>query len=131
MIPAIRGLISRGLIDRHLTQAEIARALGITQPAVSKYVWDKRGRAIDLDNRDDVKRMADVITEGIASHKLSHVQVANMIKELCDYVMRSGYMCDLHYEVDPQVKDLNCRICMEESTLENSSSKQLASANEH
>ena len=113
VIPAIRGMISRGLIDRDLTQAEIARALGITQPAVSKYVWEKRGRAIDFDNREDVKNMTVVIADGIANHKLSNVQVANMIKEICDYVMRNGNMCDLHYEVDPQVKNSNCKICME------------------
>ncbi|MCL4517859.1 MAG: hypothetical protein M1587_01530 [Thaumarchaeota archaeon] len=59
--------------------------------------------------------MAEVIAEGIASKTLNHIQVANMIKEICDYVMRSGYMCNLHYEVDPQIKNLNCKICMEES----------------
>jgi XRE family transcriptional regulator, thiamine biosynthesis regulator len=113
VIPAIRGMISRGLLERDLTQAQIARALGITQPAVSKYFWEKRGRAIDFDNREDVKNMTEVIAEGIANHKLTNVQVANMIKEICDYVMRSGYMCDLHYEVDPQVKNSNCKICTE------------------
>ena len=116
VIPAIRGMISRGLLERDLTQAQIARALGITQPAVSKYFWEKRGKAIDFDNRDDVKQMTKVVAEGIANHKLSSVQVANMIKEICDYVMRQGYMCDLHYEVDPQVKNANCKICMEPHT---------------
>jgi predicted transcriptional regulator len=121
VIPAIRGLVARGLIERNLTQAEIAQSLGITQPAVSKYLWDKRGRAIDFDGRADVKKMAEVITEGIAARKLSHVQVANMIKEVCDYVMRAGYMCDLHFIVDPQIKSMNCRICMEESAITTSS----------
>ncbi len=109
-------MISRALIERKLTQAEIAESLGITQPAVSKYFWDKRGRAIDFDQREDVKKMIEVITDGIASGKLTHVQVANMIKEICDYVMRSGYMCSLHYEVDPLAKSQNCRICMEEQS---------------
>jgi predicted transcriptional regulator len=113
VIPAIRGMISRGLIQKDFTQAEIAHALGITQPAVSKYFWDKRGRAIDFDHRNDVKNMTDVITNGIASGKLGGIQVANMIKEICDYVMRSGYMCDLHFEVEPQIKNSNCKICME------------------
>jgi len=113
VIPAIRGMVARSLIDKDFTQAEIAEALGITQPAVSKYFWEKRGRAIDFDHRKDVKNMADAITDGIATHKLSMVQVANMIKEICDYVMRSGYMCDLHFEVDPQIRDSNCKICME------------------
>jgi predicted transcriptional regulator len=113
VIPAIRGMISRGLIERDFTQAQIATALGITQPAVSKYFWDKRGRAIDFDHRDDVKNMIQSITNGIANDRLDKVQVANMIKDICDYVMRSGYMCDLHFEVEPQVKNSNCKICME------------------
>lgn len=113
VIPAIRGMISRGLLERHLTQSQIASALGVTQPAVSKYFWEKRGRAIDLDHREDVSKMADLIANGIAAGKLDRVQVANMIKEICDYVMRSGYMCNLHFEVDPQIKSFNCKICME------------------
>lgn len=114
VIPAIRGMIARGLIERNLTQAEIANTLGITQPAVSKYLWEKRGRAIDLDQRGDVKQMILSVIDGIVTGKLSHVQVANMIMEICDHVMRSGYMCNLHYEVDPLTKSQNCRICMEE-----------------
>jgi XRE family transcriptional regulator, thiamine biosynthesis regulator len=113
VIPAIRGMISKELIERNFTQSEIAESLGVTQPAISKYFWSKRGRAIDLERRQDVKRMTEVITDGIANGRLSHVQVTNMIKEICDHVMRSGYMCDLHYELDPQIKDLNCKICME------------------
>jgi XRE family transcriptional regulator, thiamine biosynthesis regulator len=113
VIPAIRGMISRALRQRDFTQAEIAEALGITQPAVSKYFWEKRGMAIDLSNREDVKNMTEVLAEGIANRKLNKVQVANTIKEICDYVMKSGYMCDLHYVVDPQAKDSNCKICMD------------------
>ncbi|HYB04489.1 MAG TPA: helix-turn-helix domain-containing protein [Nitrososphaerales archaeon] len=120
VIPAIRGMISRGLLERDLTQAQIAKALGVTQPAVSKYLWEKRGRAIDFDERNDVKEMTSVIADGIANHRLNNVQVTNMIKEICDYVMRQGYMCDLHYEVDPQVKNSNCKICMEPQDIANS-----------
>ena len=58
--------------------------------------------------------MTNVIADGIASKELSSVQVANMMKEVCDYVMHAGYMCDLHFEVDPQVKNMNCRICLDE-----------------
>ena len=113
VIPAIRGVIARSLTDRDLTQAEIAHALGISQPAVSKYRSEKRGRAIDFDDKQDVRKMAEAIAEGIATHKLDHIQVANLIMELCDYVMRSGYMCELHYEIDPQSKAMNCKICMQ------------------
>ena len=117
VIPTIRGMVDRGLIDRKLTQSQIAESLGVTQPAISKYLGEKRGKAIDFDHRADVKKMTNVISDGIASQKLSRVQVANMMKEICDYVMRSGYMCDLHFEVDPQVKNMNCRICLDEEEI--------------
>jgi predicted transcriptional regulator len=117
VIPAIRGIVARSLIDRDMTQSDIAKSLGITQPAVSKYFSEKRGRAIDFDTRADVRKMAEVVAEGIATNKLNKVQVANMIKEICDYVMRSGYMCDLHNEIDPQTKSMNCKICMEPHEL--------------
>jgi predicted transcriptional regulator len=113
VIPAIRGIVARSLIERNMRQSDIAESLGITQPAVSKYFSEKRGKAIDFAKREDVKKMAEVISEGIATHKLNNVEVTNLIKEICDYVMRSGYMCELHYEIDPEIKDLNCKICME------------------
>jgi XRE family transcriptional regulator, thiamine biosynthesis regulator len=113
VIPAIRGIVAKSLIERNMKQSEIAESLGITQPAVSKYFSEKRGMAIDFAKRQDVRKMADVIAEGIAAHKLNNIQVTNLIKEICDYVMRSGYMCELHYEIDPEIKDMNCKICME------------------
>jgi XRE family transcriptional regulator, thiamine biosynthesis regulator len=113
VIPAIRGIVARSLIERKMTQSDIAESLGITQSAVSKYFSEKRGKAIDFGGREDVKKRAEVVAEGIAARKLSTVEVTYLIKEICDYVMRSGYMCELHYEFEPQVKEMNCRICME------------------
>jgi XRE family transcriptional regulator, thiamine biosynthesis regulator len=116
VIPAIRGIVARSLIRRNMTQSDIAASLGITQPAVSKYFSEKRGKAIDFGSREDVKKMAEVVADGIESHKLTTVQVTNLIKDICDYVMRSGYMCELHYEIEPEIRDLNCKICMEPQT---------------
>lgn len=113
VIPAIRGIVARSLIERNMKQSDIAESLGITQPAVSKYFSEKRGKAIDFGRRGDVKKMAEVVADGIASRELTTVQVTNLIKNICDYVMRSGYMCELHYEIEPEIKDLNCKICME------------------
>jgi predicted transcriptional regulator len=113
VIPAIRGMIAKSLINREMTQSEIAYFLGITQPAVSKYFSDKRGKAIDFDSKGDILKMTNLIAEGISERRLNRVQIANMIKEVCDYVMRSGYMCELHYGIDPQTKEMNCKMCME------------------
>ena len=44
VIPAIRLMIARKLIDEYgLTQSEVARLLGVTQPSISHYLNSKRG----------------------------------------------------------------------------------------
>ena len=106
-------MISRKLMEKDFTQAEVASTLGVTQPAVSKYISDKRGRAIDFDQLADVRKMIDCIADGIAKRKMDNLQVAIGIKEVCDYVMSSGYMCGFHYDVEPDTKSINCRMCME------------------
>jgi predicted transcriptional regulator len=116
VIPAIRGMISRKLIERNFTQARVASTLGITQPAVSKYISEKRGKAIDLDEKDDVREMIEQIAEAIEKRNLNHLQVAMTIKQVCDYIMQSGYMCSLHYDVEPETKAMSCTMCMEPVT---------------
>jgi predicted transcriptional regulator len=113
VIPALRGMIARELIKQDMTQAEIAMWLGVTQPAVSKYIGDKRGRAIDFDNLPDICNFVREISEGIMGQRLNSVQVMEMIKGVTDYVMSHGYMCQLHYEIEPMTKALNCKICLQ------------------
>ena len=46
VIPAIRALVVKRLVEEHnMTQQEAAKLLGVTQPAVSKYLHEKRGAA--------------------------------------------------------------------------------------
>ncbi len=89
VIPAIRGMISRCLAKKNFTQVQIALTLGVTQPAVSKYISEKRGRAIDFDQQEDVRKMIDSIADGICDHKLDNLRVAITIKEVCDHIMSS------------------------------------------
>jgi len=47
VIPAIRAMVVRRLVDKHgMTQQQAAQLLEIAQPAVSKYMHKKRGIAI-------------------------------------------------------------------------------------
>ncbi len=44
VIPAVRLMIARKLIEEHgLTQSEVAKLLGVTQPSISHYLNSKRG----------------------------------------------------------------------------------------
>jgi predicted transcriptional regulator len=113
VIPALRGMIARELMKEQLTQIEIAEWLGVTQPAVSKYIGEKRGRAIDLDGVPEICDSVRKIAEGIRANRVSQVQVMETIKQMTDYIMSHGYMCQLHYELEPKTKTMNCKICLE------------------
>ena len=57
IIPAFRRAVAREMSNHyHMTQAEIARRLGITQAAVSKYLSSKKAA---LGSRGDVTRFIE------------------------------------------------------------------------
>lgn len=68
VIPAIRALIVRRLVEEHgMTQQQAAKLLGVTQPAVSKYLHQKRGAAIRLAGIREIDRATGDIADMVSS----------------------------------------------------------------
>lgn len=64
--PAIRALIAIKLSQKYsLTETEVARKLGLTQPAVSHYLHSKRGTELLEKLRSDPKinKLLDIIAD--------------------------------------------------------------------
>lgn len=112
VIPAIRAIVVRRLVEEHgLTQQEAAKLLGVTQPAVSKYLHHKRGIAIDLDKVREVERAASQIVNLLLTRETRPVQVMTKLQEASDYVRRHRLMCDLHKKLEPELDVDTCHIC--------------------
>ena len=112
VIPAIRAMIVRRLVDQHgMTQQQAARLLGITQPAVSKYIHNKRGVAIKLDGIARVDEATKRIAALLVSGKAGQVQVMSKLNEVSMHVRRSRLMCDLHRRLEPGLNLGSCRVC--------------------
>lgn len=112
VIPAIRAIVVRRLVEEHgLTQQEAAKLLGVTQPAVSKYLHHKRGIAIDLDKVREVERAASQIVNLLLTRETRPVQVMTKLQEASDYVRRHRLMCDLHKKLEPDLDVETCHIC--------------------
>jgi predicted transcriptional regulator len=112
VIPAIRAIVVRRLVEEHgLTQQEAAKLLGVTQPAVSKYLHHKRGIAIDLEEVREVERAASQIVNLLLTHETRPVQVMTKLQEASDYVRRHRLMCDLHKKLEPELDVDTCHIC--------------------
>src|SRR5208283_3715671 len=95
VIPAIRALVVKRLVEDHgMTQQEAAKLLGVTQPAVSKYLHQKRGAAIQLSGIKEIEQATTEIATMVSSHKVKPMEVISRIEAACDYVRRNRFMCD-------------------------------------
>jgi len=112
VIPAIRALIVKRLVEEHdMTQEEAAKLLGVTQPAVSKYLHEKRGAAIKLTGIREIERATDDIAAMVSSHKAKPIEVMSKIEAACEYVRKNRYMCDLHKKLEPTMDVNSCHVC--------------------
>ena len=112
VIPAIRAMVVRRLVDKHgMTQQQAAQLLGITQPAVSKYMHKKRGIAIRLEGVPRVDKAANRIAALLVSGKAGEIQVMSRINEVSMHVRKSKLMCSLHRRLEPGLDLGGCRVC--------------------
>ncbi|MGD0688378.1 MAG: helix-turn-helix domain-containing protein [Candidatus Bathyarchaeia archaeon] len=112
VIPAIRALIVKRLVEDHgMTQQQAAKLLGVTQPAVSKYLHEKRGAAIRLTGIRQIDQATTEIAELVSTQKAQPIEVMSRIEAACEYVRRNRYMCDLHKKLEPGMDIDSCHVC--------------------
>jgi hypothetical protein len=112
VIPAIRALVVKRLVEEHgMTQQQAAKLLGVTQPAVSKYLHQKRGAAIRLNGIKEIDQATGEIASMVSSRRVKPLEVMSKIEAACEYVKRNRYMCDLHKRLEPGMDIEACHIC--------------------
>jgi len=102
VLPAFRSLVAKELIEKyHFSQTTVAEKLGITQAAISYYVYSKRGdpRIKQLESIPSVQSAASEVAQGIATKKLSVIDAMLKLCELCVALRTRDVVCDLHKDV--------------------------------
>ncbi|MEM0203398.1 MAG: helix-turn-helix domain-containing protein [Archaeoglobaceae archaeon] len=71
VLPAIRAMVAKELIERGYKIKEVAEMLGLTQAAVSQYLRSKRGkRGLELlEKNDEVKKIVAEIADVVSKKK--------------------------------------------------------------
>lgn len=104
-LPVIRSLIARELMNTHkLNQTQIAKLLGITQPAVSNYLSLIRGEADKTFDRREVREVAQEMAGDLVKGKLSLSDSIYTVCKLCVKLRSAGVTCSL-----TRNQCLNCR----------------------
>jgi len=112
ILPSVRATIAKELMTKHnLKQAEAARLLGVSQPAISLYSRKIRGRAIDLESESKVKKMIENLADALAEDKLSPINFMSAFCEICKTIRAKKMLCSLHKTFDPSFDLDKCELC--------------------
>lgn len=113
VLPAIRAMLVKELIERHhLSQVDVARKLGITQPAVSQYLRMLRGAGRGSAMLKNIEKNVQRLAEDIARSKLKRKQVIERYCLICRSMGQREFICLLHMRAAPYLRREGCRICL-------------------
>jgi len=118
LLPSIRAMVAKELMAKHnLKQAEAAKLLGISQPAVSLYYRKMRGKAIDLENDVDIEKLMENLADSLAGGGLSHKDFIPKFCEICRMIRAKGLLCKMHKAFDPSIDIEKCELCRATNSL--------------
>lgn len=111
-LPTFRSLLADELSGRGFTQNEIAEHLGVSQPAVSKYVAGEveTEDAYLEDSRvhDTVGRVAEGYDDGTLDEYEALAEVLGLVRALED----RGPICEVHEREFPALRGTGCDLCV-------------------
>ncbi|MFW9800716.1 MAG: transcriptional regulator [Candidatus Thorarchaeota archaeon] len=111
VLPAIRRELAKLMkFERGLAQKSIARMLGVTEPAVTQYMLDKktkpkrsRGDQVTIPEslKPEILKSADAIIDAWSRGKVtdrSYETTTREINRLITVLRDAGVLCDIHRE---------------------------------
>jgi len=118
VLPAVRAMIAKELMEKyHMKQVQAARFMRVSQPAISLYRRKIRGKAIDLENDEDVSRLISQMTEALVKNNPSHKNLVQTYCRICRTIRAKGLLCKIHKKFDQTPDTENCELCKETDAL--------------
>ncbi len=118
VLPSVRAMIAKELTTKYgLKQAEAAKRLGVSQPAISLYYRKIRGKAIDLEKDPEIIKLTENLAASLAKGNLTHKNFIQMFCEICKTIRAKGLLCKMHKTFDPTIEVEKCELCLTANTL--------------
>jgi predicted transcriptional regulator len=112
LLPSVRAMLAKELMAKHdVRQAEAAKLLGVSQPAISLYCREMRGKTINLENDQDIQRLIEQLAKLLAKGNLSHKEFIPKFCEICKTTRAKGLLCQMHKTFDPSIDIESCELC--------------------
>jgi predicted transcriptional regulator len=92
-LPAVRALVTKELINTYgMTQTEVAKRMGMTQPAISYYLRELRGTKVKvLEKNSKLMEFVKQVAVEISSGKEQIVNMHEICKRLRDEKLLSEH----------------------------------------
>lgn len=118
VLPVVRAMLAKELMAKYrLRQTEVADILRVSQPAISLYYRKIRGKAIDLENDEDIGSLVCNLAATLAENKLSRRDLIPKYCEICKTIRAKGLLCELHKAFDPTINIETCELCYTNDSL--------------
>ncbi|MDP2908839.1 MAG: helix-turn-helix domain-containing protein [Nanoarchaeota archaeon] len=105
VIPALRKAFAEMMLEKGLSQKEIAKKLSLGKSAVSQYLKSQRGAELKFD-----KKMLKIIGGSVDKILKNESTPREEIVYLCNVIKREGILCCFHRSMDKKLKQ--CEVCL-------------------
>jgi len=109
VLPALRALITNELIQNFgMTQTEVAKRLGLTQPAISQYRKYLRGERVrELEKNKKAMKIIRDFSDEIAGEKISAENAVERILQISHMIVNERII----YDKEIIQHNIPCEIC--------------------
>ena len=108
VLPAIRVLIARELVEKHgLSRVRAAEKMELTPAAITQYLKKVRGeKGVKMvESSDEAVKIVSEIANRLAKGESSVYDVLQNICKACQIMRSEGLFCEMHREILPALKE--------------------------
>ena len=116
--PSIRALLAQTLIEKHdLKEIQVAKILGVTQSAVSKYAKRVRGATVTIAHLPEIQAITDQMIPLLMTDPIPQREVMKLFCRACIVIRSKGLMCS-YCQANQKPKIGNCFFCNDPQVLQ-------------
>ncbi|PSN84068.1 hypothetical protein B9Q11_04725 [Candidatus Marsarchaeota G2 archaeon ECH_B_SAG-F08] len=114
LIPALKRLAVERLLSLGFSETQVAKMVGLSQSAISRYVANERGILASTLSKSDLNSMLESAVKGMVEGRLKTHEFLHEVDKIALYALSKGYVCTVCVSHNPQIK-LPCTICLSDT----------------
>jgi predicted transcriptional regulator len=112
VLPAIKALMARNIVEKHgMNEQQVAKILGLSQSAISRYKTKDRGNIITLENEPEVQKLIEQMTTFLIYEPHKKKEILELFCATCETIRKKGLMCQLCKEKMHKKWAESCTFC--------------------